>query len=155
MIILTELRQALLPYQDSRMWIFNRVETGLSFFAPGLPHLILIDRLLVRTRISTCCLLPLADPCNKHSQSAACTGDGAYSYRCAKAQSCATVTPFRDSRIHSRVKRAVGARAAHAVSALLYGSPRPAAGPVIAGCHVDTARPSPLVPLGPLWRKGY
>jgi hypothetical protein len=80
----------------------------------------------------------LGDPCNKHSKSAACIGNGIYSYRCPKNQTCGNVTPFRDSRIHSRVKRLVGARAAHAAAALLYKKARrPSTGPVIAGCHLD------------------
>ena len=79
----------------------------------------------------------LGDPCNKHSRSEACTGNGKFSYKCPKGQSCDNVTPFRDSRIHSRVKRLVGARAAHSASALLYGSRRPAVGPVLSGCQVD------------------
>jgi hypothetical protein len=87
----------------------------------------------------------LGDPCNKHSKSAACTGNGAYSYMCPKGRSCDVTTPFRDSRIHSRVKRLVGARAAHAASALLYGSPRPASGPVISGCHINKATGSIVV----------
>lgn len=79
----------------------------------------------------------LGDPCNKHSKSAACIGNGIYSYKCLKNQTCANVTPFRDSRIHSRVKRLVGARAAHAAAALVYKVRRPSTGPVVAGCSLN------------------
>ena len=79
----------------------------------------------------------LGDPCNKHSRSTACTGNGSFSYKCPKGQSCGAVTHFRDSRIHSRVKRAVGARAAHAAAALIYSVPRPSVGPVVSDCFID------------------